>query len=141
MSPIWWLTDDRLLVTAENWRNEVKVVMKGGSWSLGPEYATVYTRIYSSLYNQGEYGGLRLAVSAVSDPNTGRYILEPSPFIQKNLREVRALKSNDMKQLLVDYTLSQADSAATAITFCGMGSRADSMSWEEIVRRRFTGTT
>lgn len=136
--PNWWQVDKRISVTPGNYLHDVKVVMKGGSWSLGPEYATVDTRIYSSLFNNGEYGGFRLAVDAVYDPETSTYVPEPSPFVNSELREVRVLSPKDLSNLVGDYYTDQIRAKAV-ITGCGGGSGPsnDPMSWEEIVRARF----
>lgn len=139
IAPGWWTVDDRLSVTSNDFYTEVKFVMKGGSWSLGAKYATVDTRIYASFINSGEYGGFRLAVDAVLDPNTGQYAPESSPFIHQNLREVRSLNANDMRQLLGDYLMEQALATASSSS-CPTGiplTNEPARSWEEIVRKRF----
>jgi hypothetical protein len=96
----WWGADERTNITPDDfsWREQVKLVMKGGSWGGGPEYAAMESRIYSSFYNYGGYGGFRLAVSAVRNPHTGAYELEQSPLINSNLQQVRLLSSADFVQ-------------------------------------------
>lgn len=136
----WWTVDERLTVTRGNFLTETKLVMKGGSWSLGPKYATVDTRIYASFINSGEYGGFRLAVDAVRDPSTGQYAPEPSPFIHQNLREVRPLTAKDMHQLVGEYLQEQALATATSSS-CPTGmplTNEPAKTWEEIVRERFS---
>lgn len=142
--PHWWSADTRVLRGSEGdvpdeeqYLHDVKVVMKGGSWSLGPEYATVATRIYSSLFNLGEYGGFRLAVSAIKDSSTNHFVPEPSPFVSRHLTEVRSISVDDMRNLVADYYLEQAAAHAVG-SGCGGGSGPSTKlkSWEEIVRER-----
>jgi len=137
----WWQADERLSVNRGNYL-DTRVVMKGGSWSLGPEYAKVGSRIFSSFFNSGEYGGFRLAVSAVKDPATGRYVPEPSPFVHRELRQVRSMSVEDMASLLQQFHIAEAQRLAVD-TGCPTGSTITSTpgkptSWEEIVRGTFS---
>jgi hypothetical protein len=92
--------------------------MKGGSWSLKPHYAKIKSRIYSSIFNSGEYGGFRLAISAILDPITGEYVPEPSPFVDRHLRAVKEFSANDLRQFYAAHLEKSAMAVAVA-TGCG----------------------
>jgi len=117
----WWETDERLTLNETAWLEQVKIVMKGGSWGLGLEYAEVKSRIYSSIYNHGAYGGFRLAVTAAVDPSTGHAAPQPSPFLSRNLNRVRKVTTKDMHYMAVDWLEDEAERNAPPASYCGAG--------------------
>lgn len=138
----WWAADERIVQSAE-WRESVKLVMKGGSWALGPEYATVASRIYSSFYNYGGYGGFRLAIDAVRDPATGEYTYAPSPLANPHLRQVRLVSSEDFVTTDKDketFTIGGGCGGTKTVTR-GMLKLAVQMeetsTWEDLLRAKY----
>jgi formylglycine-generating enzyme required for sulfatase activity len=95
----WWSADSRIPkkdhAKKESWREIVKFVIKGGSYTMTPKDCEVARRAFSSFYILGAFCGFRLVASACKDPETGQWIPEPSPFINPQIRQVRAMSSAD----------------------------------------------
>jgi hypothetical protein len=129
----WWAADRRVVLGPGeyDWLENVRFVMKGGSYSLAAKYATVDTRIWSSIYNEGSFGGLRTAISAQADPATGSYYPEPSPFINLAGEHLQSISQADLKRIVVDRLMAKVR-MNSSVSFCGAGG-----AMESIVRDRF----
>lgn len=60
----WWESDRRIPRGAGPWQEAARLVMRGGSWGGGPEWASMDRRIWTSMFNRGAYGGFRVVCSA-----------------------------------------------------------------------------
>ena len=49
----WWTSDRRIPRGAGPWAEAARLVMRGGSWGGGPEWATLHQRIWTSMFNRG----------------------------------------------------------------------------------------
>lgn len=135
----WWEADSRIKNLSLGWREELRFVMKGGSWGLGPKYGEVSSRIYSSFHNYGEYGGLRLAVSAVQDEHEWRP--EMSPFMNMNLQEARLVKNVDFAGEL-EVQASEYGACGNRISFRPSlpdpSAPSASSTWDQLLRMRYS---
>ena len=129
----WWKSDRRINV-AENWSEDVKFLIRGGSFGSTPDDAAMDKRYYSSFYNYGAYGGFRLAVSI--DPGSKEPMPEASPLLNSHLQEVRLVSSRDFAGQL---ELGRFARACGSIAVFGdpaiPGPDADS-SWDQLLRMR-----
>src|SRR5260370_4717611 len=60
-----------------------------------PNDCEVSQRAFSSFYILGAFCGFRLVASASKDSATGQWVPEPSPFIDPQIKQVRAMSSAD----------------------------------------------
>lgn len=129
----WWAGDKRILAN-ENWKDDVKLVIRGGSFAGTPDDAAMDKRIYSSFYNYGAYGGFRLAVSL--EPGTKEPMPEASPLLNSHLQEVRLVSSSDFAGQLETGRFSTACGSIAVFGDAAVpGPDADS-SWDQLLRLR-----
>lgn len=139
LSSKWWASDRRLRGRdLSSWETDVSVVMKGGSYGLSADYAAVPSRIYTSLFNHGQYGGLRLAVSAVWDSATERWRPESSPFVHHRIEANRAdLNLSDLAAVFAEWCREMGRAEAEGGGYCGApGGRYVPKSWRELMAER-----
>lgn len=110
----WWQRDERIDTTNLEYLEDLRFVLKGGSWGGGLEHAVVGMRIYSSLYNLGEYAGFRLAVDAVWDPQWEEHRPRVSPFIAQGLQRANPLTARELTDMAVAYSASAAIDFSTS---------------------------
>lgn len=133
----WWTADGRTPIRKSRWSEDTKLVIKGGSYSLGAKYSEVKSRQYSSLFNSGAFGGFRLAVSARRDERTGEYFLEPSPYVVSGMENGLYLAPGEV---LAAELIDMAQSAAV-VSGCGGGTaskQTDSGDLADLVREQAT---
>lgn len=73
----WWRHDVRIPSGVGDFREAVRLVMKGGSWGGDSSWSTLDRRIWTSFMNRGMYGTFRVVCSAMQDP-AGGWVPAPS---------------------------------------------------------------
>lgn len=131
----WWWRVDWRVPNGTHWRDDVKLVMKGGSFGLGPDYARIDSRIYTSFFNEGLYGGFRLAASAVR--TASGWVPEPSPFVRPNARRFNVVAAQQFGGALDSVGFSGCGSSVGFETPLKPG---DSSTFAELVRRKLSSS-
>lgn len=136
----WWKSDTRAPKNMDerSWRNDIKLVIKGGSYALGPKYGEIGQRSYSSFFNAGAYGGLRIVVSAIRNENADQYVPKSSPFVNADVSQVQLISSLDFAGNRVPgLTFGGCEVGTTLHT---LGPPKGDSSWDELLRRRYHAT-